>query len=200
MALYLVMFSAPAAHIDFMRKHPGTAQDYRLGEPPHVDEAEPARGSFLSRLLGRTPPATGPVTPDPPPDWPEDELDTVDMEINHRNVDLYHWILNQTPDPVKGAGSIFQTWFHRDHSALPLDDCNEDFAFAPGQLPELLALVRSVTPQRLEEAFAGWCVANGKDPNPSTEEVEDMHARFVGFGRYLETAIAKGHGLVWVVS
>lgn len=200
MANYLVMFSAPENHIDFMLKNSGVSRDYYVGEPPEPEEPEPEKVSVLARLFGKKPKDVEPTLVVPPDDWPEGDADTIDIEINHRNVDLYHWILNQTPDPVDGSGSIFQTWFHPTHAALSLDNCSEAFAFKPSQLPELLLLVQRVTPELVKDAFTGWCAAEGKDHVPTLEEATEMYEGFLNFGAYLKTAIAKQHGLVWVVS
>ncbi|EWH08108.1 hypothetical protein DS2_19046 [Catenovulum agarivorans DS-2] len=200
MANYLVMFSAPNEHIDYMTKYPGVARDYYVGQPPEPDEQELEKISFIGRLLGKK---TKLIEREPisaPADWPKDDADCIDIEINHRNVELYHWILNQTPEPVEGAGSIFQTWFHSSHAAISLDSYNEDFAFTSKQLPELLRLVQNVTPKLLRDSFEAWCKANGKDHVPTTEEAEGMYEEFVNFEKYLKVAISKNHGLVWVVS
>ena len=50
-----IMFSAPAHHIEFMRKHPGTAGYYREGEPPETPTITPKRLSWFDRLRGKKP-------------------------------------------------------------------------------------------------------------------------------------------------
>jgi len=202
MANYLVIFTAPRSHVEFMRTHRGTSRNYYAGEPPDFRETEPKRSSFLDRVMGRHLPASS-ASADAakvPADWPQSEAKVADIEINHRNVDLYHRILNKTSTFVVGSGSIFQTWLHAEHDAIPLDDDNEDFAFLPEQLPELLALVESVTPESLLESFQEWCRDEGKDHQPTIEEATEMHSGFVSFANYLQRAIERHHGLVWVVS
>jgi hypothetical protein len=229
MASYFVLFSAPAAHIEFMRANHETARNYAAGEPPgtqdeddepHEMEVEQPR-SFLATIrdwfLGRKPTVeTIPIPPETlaersqfsnpfaktftnvPSDWPKDHVETANVEINHRNVDLYHWILNNTSEPVDGAGSIFQTWTHPTHSAIHLDGINEEFAFLPNQVPDLLTLVDAVTPESTLQAFRGWCVAQGKDGEPSLDDATALHADFVTLSGYLKETIAKQHGLVWI--
>jgi len=202
MANYLVIFTAPRSHIEFMRTHRGTSRNYYLGEPPEFVGAEAKRSSFLDRLLGRKPSAASAAVEgaDIPADWPQSEAEVVDIEINHRNVDLYHRILNNSSNFVAGSGSIFQTWLHADHDAIPLDEHNEDFAFLPEQLPELLALVESVTSESLLRSFEEWCRDQKNDHQPTIEEAREMHSGFVNLADCLQRAIEKQHGLVWVVS
>lgn len=183
-----------------MIQYPGVSRNYYIGEPPEPDEQEPEKISFLAKLFGKKPKAIERKPLLIPDDWPTEDADCVDIEINHRNVDLYHWILNQTPEPVEGPGSIFQTWFHSSHTAISLDSYSEDFAFKPEQLPGLLKLVQNVTPQGLLSAFEAWCKARGKDYTPSLNDTKYMHEEFVNFEEYLKIAIAKKHGLVWVTS
>jgi hypothetical protein len=198
-----ILFSAPPSHIDFMRQHPGTSGYYYAGELPQAETVEPKTLSWLDRLLGRKPeppPPPPPQLPEPPVDWPRQPPSCPDIDINHRNGDLYHRILNGTPEPVEGMGSIFQTKFHDRHDATPLDDTQEDFAFYPEKLPELLSLVEAVTPESLRHAFHEWCKVKENDHEPTLEEATEMHQEFVDFGKYLQQVIARNHGLVWFVN
>ena len=121
-------FAVPDAHITFLAAHPGSVHDYREGVPPKN------------------------LAADQVPDWwPNAECESLGgWSINHRNTDLYHWILNGGPELVTHAGSIFQTWYTDTHGAIGLDPHNERFAFLPGQLPELrpASFVRKATPCR----------------------------------------------------
>jgi hypothetical protein len=199
-ANYLVMFSAPENHIKFMREHSGVSRNYYMGEPPEIEPLNPVKQNIFDKLLGRKYEPPKPQLIEIPDDWPKDEAETIDMEINHRNVDLYHWILNQTDKPVDGAGSIFQTWLGSKHDALSLDSYNEDFAFLPDKLPELLVLVEAVTPETLRKSFHEWCRKIEKDHEPTLEEVKEMHREFLNFSKNLKDAIDKNYGLVWIVS
>ena len=89
-------------------------------------------------------------------------------EINHRNVDLYHLILNGAADFVTGSGSIFQTWLetasNRTHAAIDITGDNEHFAFHSGQLPELAELLSSVDAESVRSRYTQWLRANGNAP------------------------------------
>ena len=111
-------FSVPDSHVSFLSQHHNLVHDYLEGVRPN--------GEIADQL---------------PSDWPAQPLESLgSWSINHRNVDLYHWILNGGPELASGGGSIFQTWYEPDqHSALKLDKYNERFAFHANQLVELAA-------------------------------------------------------------
>lgn len=200
MANYLCIFSAPDGHIEFMRAHNGVSRDYLAGEPPDLERTPAPERSLFDRLFGRNSEIPEPDSVKVPDNWPDREPDVAEMEVNHRNVDLYHWMLNKTAEPVVGVGSIFQTWFYKTHSAIPLDDYNEDFAFTSDQLPALLSLVETVTPESIDAAFSGWCAANNKEYESSAEANSAFHDEFMNLAEFLRQSIQKKHGLVWVVS
>ncbi|MBK8286671.1 MAG: hypothetical protein IPK97_18420 [Ahniella sp.] len=170
-------FLVPQQHITYLQQHPGSVHDY---------------------LDGRVPDATDPSSL--PTDWPTEEPESMgSWSINHRNTDLYHWILNGGPELVTGAGSIFQTWYEPDHQsvAIKLDAFNERFAFGPEQLPELAALVSKVDVPAVLKAFTAWCKSQGKDYEPDEYACMPFVDEFTMFGEGLQDAIRKGHGIVW---
>lgn len=115
-------FAVPDSHVSFLHRHPGLVHDYLEGIRPSGEAAS---------LI--------------PADWPAKPLESLgSWSVNHGNTDLYHWILNGGPEPVTGAGSLFQTWHDPDQPAvaLKLDTYNERFAFRADQLAELAALDR----------------------------------------------------------
>lgn len=121
------------------------------------------------------------------------------MEINHRNVDLYHAILNKTMEFVEGAGTIFQSWMTNEHSAINLDSSGyENFAFYPHQLPELLSLVKAITHDSTREAYVEWCQSEENDFEPDLDDSTELYEEFLTFEKYLESTIEKGYGLVWL--
>lgn len=170
-------FVVPAAHIAFLAAHPDAVHDYlEAGKPANLaEDALPA-------------------------DWPEAPPEFLGgWGINHRNVDLYHWILNGSAEPVSGAGSIFQTWYLPDqHSALSLDPYNERFAFPPEQLPALAALAEAVTVPAVLKAFGDWCKRQGQPWEDLDEYAcQPFVDEFAHFARGLRGAIARGQGIVW---
>ncbi len=125
-------------------------------------------------------------------------------EINHRNADLFHLILNGTQDFVTGSGSIFQTWLQsandRTHSAIDLTGDNEHFAFYSKQLPDLAALTAAVDINAVIARFTQWLRSNGDDYTPSDVECDTMAKEFAAFTAGIQEAISKSHGLIWVSS
>jgi hypothetical protein len=170
-------FAVPDAHIDYLLTHPGSVHDYLEGKaPPEVSTATLPEG------------------------WPTQPLEDLgSWGLNHRNADLYHWILNGGVELVTGAGSIFQTWYAPDqHAAIKLDALNERFAFRSSQLPELLTRVDQVTVPTVLTAFRAWCESQGQDGSDLDEYAcQPFVDEFTNFGMGLKQAISRGHGLVW---
>ena len=202
MANYLCIFSAPDEHIEFMEKYPGSVFSYCEGEAPEFSELELDPPSFIAKVLGRKQAITeDTMKSELPSDWPKEEPTVFGPEVNHRNVDLYHRILNNTPEPVVGSGSIFQTWFHKSHSAVSLDgEIGENFAFKSTQLPSLLDLIKTVTVGSLQTQFAEWCIEWNRNHSPEAEECEEMLDDFRSLIPGLEAAIENSRGIVWVTS
>lgn len=169
-------FAVPDAHIRILQQHPGLVHDYLDGAAPR---------SAVESL---------------PADWPREPLESLgSWSINHRNVDLYHWILNGGPELADGAGSIFQTWYEPDqHAAIKLDELNERFAFLSAQLPELLALVKAVDVPRVMRGFVDWLKQRGERHDDIDQYAcEPFVDEFRQFAAGLEQAIARGEGIVW---
>jgi hypothetical protein len=171
-------FAVSDAHVTLLHQHPGWVHDYLEGIRPG--------GEAASSL---------------PADWPEEPLESLgSWSINHRNTDLYHWILNGGPDPVAGAGAIFQTWHAPEHpsTALKLDDTNERFGFHADQLAELAALVKAVDVDHVQRAFCDWLTRQGKDATDIDQYAcEPFVDEFRTFSQGLELAIERGEGLIW---
>lgn len=214
MADYFRVFAAPDSHIEFLSQHPDSVFDYVEGQPPKPravtpkQQVKPSKPTFWQRLFGGSPkppsPAPQPTAPTPelvpPDDWPSEELTEIGpAECIHRNVDLYHLILNGTSKFVEGSGSIFQTWLTNDqHSAVNIIH-GEVFAFKSHQIPELLRLVSGVTVELVQSRFTQWLRDTGdKDYTPGLEESEEFAVEFRKFGEALQEAVKQSHGLIWV--
>ena len=176
MAMGFAAFAVPDAHIDLLVSRPGWVHDYLEGNRPDAGDATL------------------------PADWPAQAPQSLGgWGINHRNVDLYHWILNGGPALATGAGSLFQTWYEPDrHAALKLDRHNERFAFRSGQLPELLALSEAVTVDSTLAAFTDWCKERGERHDDLDHYAcQPFVDEFAQFARGLRAAIERGDGIVW---
>ncbi|MEM9186599.1 MAG: hypothetical protein AAGB00_08915, partial [Planctomycetota bacterium] len=142
-----------------------------------------------------------------PSDWPLSQAMPIGPEINHRNVDLYHLILNGTTEFVRGGGSIFQTWLEGQnehiHTAVDLSGDNEDFAFRSEQLPELLGLLKQVRLPLVVERYTSWfrrggSVAVSSDYTPAKEECAEIANEFKKFAKAVQQSIERRQGLIWV--
>lgn len=177
MATGFSAFVAPDSHIAFLAQNPGLVHAYIDGEMPEMTES---------------------VTL--PEGWPSQELESLGgWGINHRNVDLYHWILNGGPELVEGGGSIFQTWYEPDkHSAVKLDTYNERFGFYAAQLDELATLAEAISVGSVLRAFTDWCKSQGKSSDNLDEYAcEPFVEEFSMFAEGLREAIKRGHGIIW---
>jgi hypothetical protein len=171
-------FAVPDSHILFLHQHPGLVHDYLEGIRPDGETAAPI-----------------------PADWPAEPLESLgSWNANHRNTDLYHWILHGGPELTAGAGSIFQTWYEPDHpsAALKLDRHNERFALRANQIGELAALVKAVDVERVHRSFCDWLKNQGKDASDIDEYAcEPFVAEFGMLSQGLEEAMTRGDGLIW---
>jgi hypothetical protein len=170
-------FAAPDSHIAFLHQHPGSVHDYLEGVPPKQ--------------------ATMPV----PADWPSEPLESLgSWGVNHRNTELYHWILNGGPELAVGAGAFFQMWHAPDHDSLvlKLDKYNERFAFQSDQVPGLAALVKTVDAERVHRSFCDWLTSRGEDSSSIDQYAcEPFVDEFRNFLEGLEDAMRRGQGLIW---
>lgn len=170
-------FEVPDAHISFLHEHPGLVHDYLEGLIPRED--------------------TVPL----PADWPTQPLESLgSWSVNHRNTELYHWILNGGPELSAGAGAFFQVWHDPDNASavLKLDKYNERFALRSDQLPELALLVKNVDVDRVYRSFCEWLQSRGEDSGLIDQYAcEPFVEEFRNFLEGLEGAVRRGRGLVW---
>lgn len=197
MASYFCIFPVPDSHIDFIHAHPRSYPAYIDGELP--DLSEPAATPTLwQRLTGRLPDT--PAAARTPDGWPTSECTLICGNANHRNVDLYHRILNGTDEFVTGSGSLFQTWLEsgdtRRHSAIDLTHANEDFAFKSDQVPELVDLLASVDLARVRAAFTEWLRQRGETYDLSDDECVEILDDFKRFAAIAREAVLQSNGLV----
>lgn len=202
MADYLYIFPADDSHIDFMVENPETLWSYIDGQYPAISETLLPAPTLWQRLTGNVPKPK--ATLEVPSNWPDSEPTAIGPEINHRNVDLYHLILNGTTEFVTGGGSIFQTWLeawkNRTHSAIDITGDFEHFAFYSNQLPILLDVILSVDTEKVMVCFNQWLRAKGEDYTPSKKECEEIANEFAQFANSTRKAISEAEGLIWISS
>ncbi|ABZ78058.1 hypothetical protein Shal_3515 [Shewanella halifaxensis HAW-EB4] len=197
MALCLNLFSLPNGHIQFLKHNPQTIQAYLMGQAPEL-EAEVAikQQSLLSKLVRGI---SGRKALELPRDWPQDEIKMIGPNVNHRNVDLYHYILNDTEERVKGAGSLFQTWLDiHNHDAIKMDRCNESFAFESYALAELFTLLSKLDEPVVRGRFDAWLLEYNPDYIPKESEYLEMIQGWEHFRVKVHEAMEVNHGLMWV--
>lgn len=179
MALGFFACTAPDSHISYLQSHQGLIHFYLDGiTPPDSEMSSPL-----------------------PEWWPQQSPKLLNSwNINHRNTDLYHWILNGAPDLVTSEGSIFQTGYEPDYSTsvVKLDKYNERFAFHRDKIDKLASLVDAVNTKSVLSAFTEWCKIKGKTWEDLDEYAcEPFVEEFGAFGDLLSEAKRKEHGIIW---
>lgn len=181
MALYMFFHVLPDTHIDFLMTHPQTFRAYMEGRIPEV------RKSLIDKLLGRTNHLKFPV------DWPEKELEGYCPEINHRQVEYFHYLLNGTHKRVAHSGAIFQTWFAPGHSsvAIPLD--GENFALKSQEVLTLKERLNSISEDMLFSRYQETVDQSEIDDTDKEFLVDAFHT----ISSACDKAIHIKHGLMW---
>lgn len=192
MATYFLTVPASDRCIEFVQRYPDSLVHLLAGTRP--DPSDPpaiADVPLAKRYISAKKDLPIPL------DWPTEEAE-LGTQINHGNVDLYHEILNGTPDPSKGAGTIFQTWFMRRHAAIDLTGDRESFAFMSPRLPELSGVFRGVSKEMAAYRFRQWLRRKGDDGAPSEGEDNAVWMDFCFVRQQAEECADKGLGLIWV--
>lgn len=186
MANYFLTIGASNACIAFIRKHPDSLEQFVAGTTPESPEEH-------LTISGRT------KTLSVPADWPTEQAE-LGTDINHRNIDLYHWILNGTSDFVSGPGSIFQTWLTTRHAAIDLTGDNDSFAFEAEHLAPLAQLFSAVSKEAVAARFLQWHRHRGKTSNLSEHEIQAVWNDFCFVGQQVSECAQNGLGLIWILA
>jgi len=179
MALYMFFYVAPDSHLEFLRDNPTLFDSYLEGETPDLTQG------WFAKLLGKKPVEL-------PNDWPSHELNAYSPEINHRQVEVFHYILNGTNDPVENVGSIFQTWFKPRHKSPAIVIDGENFAFCSADVKRLVNLTESLTPELRRDRLD-----NSKNPSEIQHSGNLVEYAFAEIEKACNEAISKGQGLLW---
>jgi hypothetical protein len=189
---YLFTIPASDACIRFMMRYPDSIWNFAEGEPPSEESLKSTPRRSIQDQYGVD------LAPRPSPaDWPTKRPIMV-AEPCHRNVRLYHFILNWTPKLVTGSGSIFQTWFSRTHAAIDFTGRGEHFGFLSPQLPELASLYDDVSKDALAERFRMHVLREGKDGDLCPTEIDFVWREFRALGDQARECADKGLGLIWL--
>jgi hypothetical protein len=178
-ALYMFFYVVPDNHLEFLRDNPTLFDSYLGGEIPDLSQG------FFSKLRGKK-------LPELPNDWPRQELNTYSPEINHRQVNIFHYILNGTNDSVENVGSIFQTWLKLRYKSPAIAIDGENFAFFSKDVRQLLNLIKGLTPELRRDRL---------DDSKNSSEIQDS-SDFVNYAfdvieKACNESVSKGQGLLW---
>lgn len=179
MALYMFFYAVPDRHLEFLRDNPALFDAYLAGETPELKQ------SLLSRLLGKEPATL-------PDDWPGNALEACSSEINHRQVHVFHYILNGQSDLVDNVGCVFQTWFKPRHKSPAIVVDGENFAFDSSDTRRLLELLEALTPELMRDRLENS--GRAEQVQDDSGFVEDAFAEIVNI---CGKAVSKRYGLLW---
>ncbi|GIU45533.1 hypothetical protein TUM4438_19230 [Shewanella sairae] len=197
MALRFNVFALPDEHIQFLQLYPLSIEAYLLGKQPSANLLKaPAKQAWrlrLARLIN------GKKSQQIPVSWPSASVEMIGPNVSHRNVDIYHYILNNTENRVKGAGSLFQTWIDiNDHDAIKMAADGESFAFKSHDLCSLQPLLTALNAQTIRSRFDAWLLIHNPDYVPQESEYQEITSGIATFSRKVTEAIDKKLGLMWV--
>ncbi len=181
MALYMFFHVLPDSHIEFLSEHPDTFRSYMEGSEPGI------RKSMVDRILGR---AVDWTIPD---DWPRDEPEGYCPEINHRQVEYFHYILNGTRDRVEHSGCVFQTWFAPRARSVAVTIDGENFALESEFVPSLGERIRGLSEEALFRRYAEVV----DDASPDAADREYLLDTFRIIASACDSAVEKRQGLMW---
>ncbi len=181
MASYMFFHVLPDSHIEFLSEHPDTFRSYLEGSQPRI------RKSLLDRVLGRK------VDSSIPEDWPQGELEGYCPEINHRQVECFHYLLNGTRDRVEHSGCVFQTWFAPRARSVAVTIDGENFALESEFVPSLGERIRGISEDELFRRYAEAV----DDASLDTVGREFLLDAFRTIVSACDSAIEKRQGLMW---
>lgn len=193
MALHFNMFLLPNEHIRFLKANPYAVDAYLQGKAPglaHINQTLMAKVITILK---------GGIEQTIPKDWPSASIAMIGPEVDHRNVEQHHYILNNTEAWVKGAGSVFQTWLDiNNHDAIKMDANNESFAFEAQLLPALQRLLADLNEQTLRQRFDAWLFIHNPDYQVQEAEYQQLWLGYQRFKTNITQAVERGLGLMWV--
>ena len=181
MASYMFFHVVPDSHLDFLHEHPEAFRAYMEGRAPEI------RRSLLDKLFGRE------IELNVPDNWPTNELEGFSPEVNHRQVEYFHYLLNGTSERVDHTGCIFQTWFAPGHKTVAVSIDGENFALHSKRVPELKKRIGELTREDLLERYRK--AVDDKVLSESDEEF--LRDVFSEISAACDKALEERAGLMW---
>lgn len=182
------IFALNDSQIEFIKRHPESLFSFIEGEKPEINTGFVSK---YSRLLSNKAQVLK--------DWPIEPVEMINPVVTHKNVELYHYLLNGTDEIVFGAGSLFQTWFNiKEHSAISMDSCNDNFAFSSAQIPELLGLLNDLSFGVFKSRFDKWFQIKDLELYETEESYQETYRALIKFRNGVEIAVRNKHGLMWI--
>ena len=181
MALYMFFHVVPDSHLEFLSKHPETFRKYLEGREPEV------HSSLLDKMFGRE------VNLDLPNHWPQNELQGFCPEVNHRQVEYFHYLLNGTKDRVHHSGCIFQTWFDPGFKSVAITIDGENFALRSEFILSLKEQIQNISEDEMFDRYRKAVDDVGMDES----DKNFLTDAFREISSACDKALEKREGLMW---
>ena len=186
MSLDMEFATITAEQLEFLQANPSCLSAFLKGGMP-VEKP-----SFFGKLFGDKPKSVS-----LPADWPSEPIGQC-VEIDHRQVSLWHYLLNGTHDSKPGVANLFQTWIKGgDGCAIRLNSRGSDdvFAHTPAHSVELVAYLADLADELIEKRL------NDFDPEASQEDLDNamedvLFSRQCLLEVYTEARDSK-KGVIW---
>lgn len=144
------------------------------------------RRSMLDKLFGRE------RCSNLPENWPTEELEGFNPEVNHRQVQDFHYLLNGTKERVEHSGCIFQTWFAPRHNTVTITIDGENFALDSEQVLDLKERIEALSGEELVTRYQDLGYTELSDPDK--EFLTDV---FAEIRAACDKALETRAGLMW---
>jgi hypothetical protein len=178
-----MFYELPDDHIEFLKNHPSSFIEYLQGNKPTQKQ------SLFSKFFGMN------RTIEYPENWPNNEMENICPEINHRQVKVMHYILNGTSSYVSNIGSLFQTWIKPSYKSPAVVIDGENFAFKTNDTMKLFDLISSLTDEIIYRRFEEYMKTTITE-----DEKSFLTNAFNEIKRVSESAISRGNGILWSAS
>ena len=126
-----------------------------------------------------------------------EKCDAEPFGANHRNVEIFHFLLNGTRASVPGPLGLFLTWLGdvEVDASYRIDD--ESFGMVSSDVTALVSALEDLTDERIRERWRQWQEQKGIDPEKDGD-LDFFPVSFGLFRKYCTQAMHSGKAIVWV--
>jgi hypothetical protein len=126
-----------------------------------------------------------------------EEYEAESFGANHRNVDIFHFLLNGTHASVPGSLGIFSSWCGDMEMYVSYRIDDECFGMYSRDVTKLLSALEDLTEEKIRERWVQWQVQKGIDPEKD-DDPDFFPESFGYFQEYCAQTVQAGNALIWV--